>query len=281
MSSRERMLAGLPGNERRLRLAGAATDLIEAGGGPTLLLLNGGIECGAAYWAPVFAALAEGRRVIAPDLPGLGESEPIDDLTEGGFDRWLEALFDEIGSERPALVAHSLTAALATGFAARHPGALRRLLVYASPCIGPYRMPLRLNAVAIRFALRPTERNMERFQRFALLDRERTRDRDRAWFDAFTAYTASRGADRGVKRTMRRLVKAGAKRIPDEELRRIDAPTTLLWGREDRMTPLPLAEGARSRLGWPLHVIEGSAHVPHMEAPDAFVEAVTAWDRAE
>ena len=32
------------------------------------------------------------------------------------------------------------------------------------------------------------------------------------------------------------------------------------------------------RHGWPLHVIDGAAHVPHIEQPDTFVEALTTVD---
>ena len=51
------MLAGLPLTERRERLAGAATSILEGGDGPPLVLLHGGIECGGAVWAPVVAQL--------------------------------------------------------------------------------------------------------------------------------------------------------------------------------------------------------------------------------
>jgi pimeloyl-ACP methyl ester carboxylesterase len=48
----------------------------------------------------------------------------------------------------------------------------------------------------------------------------------------------------------------------------------LLWGRHDRMAPLRLAERASSRFGWPLFVIDDSGHVPFVEQPDAFLEAL-------
>jgi pimeloyl-ACP methyl ester carboxylesterase len=64
--------------------------------------------------------------------------------------------------------------------------------------------------------------------------------------------------------------------IPDTELRRIDVPTTLLWGRHDRMVPLRVAEQAATRHGWPLHVIDHTAHAPHIERPESFVEALAA-----
>ena len=58
--ARDRLLADLPVTERRVRLARVSTALLEAGDGPPLVLLHGGIECGGAYWAPVISSLAEG-----------------------------------------------------------------------------------------------------------------------------------------------------------------------------------------------------------------------------
>ncbi len=129
--------------------------------------------------------------------------------------------------------------------------------------------------MVIRFALRPTEANMERFARWAFLDFDRALQWNGAWLEAFSAYDLSRSTVPHVKRTMRRLVASCTKRVPDSELGRIDVPTSLLWGRHDRFVPLGLAEGTSSRLGWPLHVIEDAGHAPHMERPDAFMEALT------
>ena len=55
---------------------------------------------------------------------------------------------------------------------------------------------------------------------------------------------------------------------------RIPTPAALVWGRHDRMTPLSLAEAARARLGLPLHVVDDAGHVPHIEAPGAFADAL-------
>ena len=74
---------------------------------------------------------------------------------------------------------------------------------------------------------------------------------------------------------MNGLIRTGTRQVPDAELRRIGVPASLLWGRHDRMTPLPLAEAASARLGWPLHVIEDAAHVPHIEQPDRFLEVLS------
>ena len=56
---------------------------------------------------------------------------------------------------------------------------------------------------------------------------------------------------------------------PAEELARISVPTTLIWGRHDRQTPLAVAQQASTRFGWPLHVIEDAADDPAFEQPAA------------
>jgi pimeloyl-ACP methyl ester carboxylesterase len=268
---RERMLRTAPVRERRTRLAGATTAILEGGDGPPLVLLHGGIECGAAIWAPILSGLAASHRVVAPDLPGLGESEPLDRLDAPGFSEWFARLLRETCTEPPTVIAHSLGGTLLARFASERAAALRRVLICAAPGVGPYRMPLKLRVVAVRFALRPTARNGERFERLALLDRERTRARDAEWFDAFSGYNRARAATPHVKRTMRQLVSECTKQIPEQELRRIEASTALVWGRGDRMVPLSIGEGASRQFGWPLHEIEGAAHAPQIEQPEAFL----------
>ncbi len=273
-SPRQRLLAGLPLEERRVVVAGAPTVVLEGGEGPPVVLLHGGIESGGAYWAPAISRLAETHRLVVPDMPGLGASEPLARLDEDAFAEWFVALLRLIGDERPALVAHSLLGSLAARFAARQRDLVRQLVIYGAPGIARYRMPPGLMLAAIRFDLRPTQRNQERFERWAFLDSDRTKQRDPEWFEAFDAYCVSQGRVRHVKRAMRQLVKAGTRRIPEDDLRRIEIPTTLLWGRHDRMAPLRLAESASATLGWPLHVIEDAGHVPHLEQPGAFLEAL-------
>lgn len=275
MEARNRMLAGLPLGERRIELAGAETAVLEGGAGAPLILLHGGIECGGAYWAPVVPALAERHRLVVPDVPGLGESEPVERLGEI-FDDWLAALIDLIGPPKPDLVAHSLVGTLAARFATRHGERLRRLVVYGTPGIGPYRMPLGLRAIAIRYDLRPSLANLQRFERWAFLDRERVGRSDPEWFDAFEAYLLACSKRPGAKRTMRRLIGVGTKRVPDAELERIGVPVAVLNGRHDRMVALELSANAALTLEWPLHVVEDSGHVPHMERPDDFCAALRA-----
>jgi pimeloyl-ACP methyl ester carboxylesterase len=274
--ARAQLLAGIPVTERRVDPAGVSTALLEAGEGPPMMLLHGGIETGGVYWAPVISRLAESHRVVVPDAPGLGASEPVARLDEEVFDEWFAALLRLTCYEKPTLIAHSLYGSLVARFATQHGDLLRALVLYGTPGIGHYRLPLGLLATAIRFDLRPSERNGARFADWAFFDPARTRRQDPVWYDAFMAYGRSRGAVPHVKRTMRQLIRAGSKQISDTELQSIDLPTALLWGRRDRMVPLRIAELASSTFGWPLHVVEDAGHVPHIEQPEGFLQALSA-----
>ena len=122
---------------------------------------------------------------------GSANPRPSTALDPARFGEWLEELIRVTCREEPAVVAHSLIGNLGARFAAAQGERLRRLVIYAAPGIGPYRMPIGLRAVAIRFAIRPrTAANMERFERFAFHDNDGTRDRHGSWFEAFSDYTA-------------------------------------------------------------------------------------------
>ena len=274
--SRSVLLAGLPARERRLPVAGVVTTLLEGGDGPPVVLLHGGIEIGGAYWAPILPALMQQHHVIVPDVPGLGESDALTGgrLDQAAFDRWFLALCAETCPEPPALIAHSLFGSVAARFATRHGDRLASLTLYGAPGIQQYRMPLGLMLAAILFDLKPSLASQRRFVRWAILDPERTWSQHPQWFDAFDAYCVERGRLPHIKRTMRQLITLGTGRIPDAELARIPVPTSLVWGRHDRMVPLRIASAAAATLGWPLHVIDGAAHVPHLEHPDAFLAVV-------
>ncbi|MEO6652802.1 MAG: alpha/beta hydrolase [Ilumatobacteraceae bacterium] len=176
---------------------------------------------------------------------------------------------------RLRLGAHSLFGTMATRYASRRSEQLGRLVIYGAPGVGPYRMPWQLRYAAIRSAIRPTPRNADRFDRFALLDVDATRRRDSEWYQAFDAYTRAQAGHRHVKRTMSRLVADQTKPIAATDLARIDIPVSLMWGRHDRMVPLSIGQAAAKNHRWPLHAIDDAAHAPHIENPAGFVAALT------
>ena len=62
--------------------------------------------------------------------------------------------------------------------------------------------------------------------------------------------------------------------MPQPRCSNASTPTTLIWGRHDRATPLAVAEAARQQYGWRLEVIDGAADDPTLEQPEAFLGAL-------
>jgi pimeloyl-ACP methyl ester carboxylesterase len=61
-------------------------------------------------------------------------------------------------------------------------------------------------------------------------------------------------------------------------LHRIDRPTLLLWGAEDRIVTPAYGEGwVREIAGAKLAVIPNAGHFPHWEQPEAFVQQLSAF----
>lgn len=95
-----------------------------------------------------------------------------------------------------------------------------------------------------------------------------------AW-NAFQAYALDRMRTPSVKDAVGALMKrVGVPAIPPTDFERITVPTTLIWGRHDPVTRVRVAEGASTRYGWPLHVIEDAGDVPALEQPDAFLRTL-------
>lgn len=273
-SARGDLLQHLPAVERRIDVDGIATSMLEGGQGPPLLLIHGGSQAGALLWWRVLPELCGRYRVLAPDLPGLGASEPMDTVDAGGFARWLRRLIDAACDEPPTVIAHSMPAALTARFAVRHGHLLRRLVLVDATGLGPFRPSPAFLWAALRLTARPSRHSLERFNRWPYRDPDRTRMQDAERHRSIDDYLIARASVPHVKRTMRQLIKAGARRIPEAVLGRLDVPTALVWGSHDRMVPLDHARTASAGLGWPLTIIDGAGHLPHIEQPAAFVDAL-------
>lgn len=266
---------GLPVERRELDIDGKTTSVFEGGEGPSVVLLHGGIQAGGLVWWRALRPLLGRHRLVVPDLPGLGESEPLPMLDAAAFTGWLAALLRLTCEEQPGLVAHSAPGGLAARAAAQHGVALRQLVLVDAAGLGAFRPSPKFLAALVRANVRPSARSAERFLSLAVADLDRTRAESGVTWEAFVTSVASRSAVPTVKHAMRQLVKAGTKRLTDEELARIDVPTSLLWGRLDPLFPLRIAEAVSATHGWPLRVIDDAGHLPHVEQPEAFVDALT------
>jgi pimeloyl-ACP methyl ester carboxylesterase len=276
---RERLLKDLPVTERRLDLAGVSTSLLEGGEGPPLVLLHGQGTFAAAAWMSVIPELVRTNHVVAPDLPGLGASEvregpPSADTVLA----WLSELINKTCDTPPVVVAISLGGQVAARFAADYGERLAQLVLVDTPgLVGRARPAPGALLVLIRHSARPSERSALRLLGYATFDPERVRQQTGERWEPFLAYMLDRARTPSVRKANRRLMREFLLRqMLREDLARISVPTTLIWGRHDRIAPLRAAEEASARYGWPLQVIEDAGHLSPREQPEAFVRALRA-----
>jgi pimeloyl-ACP methyl ester carboxylesterase len=101
----------------------------EHGSGEPLVLLHGGLGA-AELWAPVLPALAAGRRVIAADLQGHGHTADVDrPLSAETMADDVAALIEHLGLERADVMGYSLGGHVALRTAIQHPQRVRRLVL--------------------------------------------------------------------------------------------------------------------------------------------------------
>jgi FAD/FMN-containing dehydrogenase/pimeloyl-ACP methyl ester carboxylesterase len=272
---RERLLEGIPMDERSLAPAGVPTAVLEGGAGRPVVLLHGPAGS-AAHWFGVLPALTATCRAIAPDLPGHGAAAPAD-LDAERVLAWLDALIDETCAAPPVLVGFALGGAIAARFAAAHPDAVEQLVLVDAFGLAPFQPEPAFGAALHTFLAAPDERSHDGLWRHCALDLDALQARMGDRWAPFAADNIARNRAPSVQAALGLLMERfGNAAIPADELERIAVPTTLIWGRVDLATPLAAAEAARDRHGWPLYVIDDCADDPPVERPEAFVDALRA-----
>jgi len=273
-SPREHLLELMQVSEQQRELAGIPTSVLEAGAGPAMVLLHGPGEY-AAKWLRVIPDLASTHHVIAPDLPGHGTSGGDEDADADRIVAWLTALIDQTCEAKPALVGQILGGAIAARFAIDHGDRLARLVLVDALGLRPFEPAPEFAAAMGAFLQAPTEETHDALWRQCAFDLDvMSKQMDESW-RSIKAYNLERARASNLRATQHRLMEIfGMPAIAPADLARIGVPTTLVWGRHDRATPIGVAQEASDRYGWPLRIIENAGDDPPMEQPQSFVAAL-------
>lgn len=220
----------------------------------TLVLIHGANDQ-AGTWFTVAPVLARSYRVIIPDLPGHGDSAPHTGPL--AISLMLDRLHAILANERDlTIVGNSLGGWLTLLYALRHPSQVSRLFLESS---GGLTRPLSSPIVA--------------------------RDRD----EAMSIMRAVHGPNvqprewaieallqRANDSPMLRLTEVPEHAVEDR-LGELEVPVTLIWGADDGVLPLSYGEALQQAIpGARMNVIEGAAHIPHLQQPERFLACLTA-----
>ena len=114
---------------RTAGIDGVQLHYLTAGHGPTVILLHGYAET-SRMWRPIIRLLAEKFTVIAPDLPGIGDSAiPANGLDMKTSAIRIHALARSLGVEKARVVGHDIGVMVAYAYAALFPAEVEKLVV--------------------------------------------------------------------------------------------------------------------------------------------------------
>jgi pimeloyl-ACP methyl ester carboxylesterase len=257
-------MPGEPKDATWLEVEGTRVRYVDVGEGPAVVLLHG-FASSIENWLAVMPKLVKDHRVIAIDLRGFGWTDrPVADYSPKAQAQLLKAVLDERKVGKVALVAHSWGSSVALAFALEYPDQVQRIAlydawVYDSQLPSMYHMARAKGVGEVLFGLFYSERYEERltlgFYDPDVVTEALVEDVERAF-----ARPGTRAAALETVRGMR-----------FDELepryRTITAPTLLLWGRDDLVTPVSVGEKLVRQLpNAKLNVYPRCGHFPMIEA---------------
>jgi pimeloyl-ACP methyl ester carboxylesterase len=264
-----------PSLTRHVPVLGREVNVVDTGGsGPPLLFVHG---LGGRWqnWLLNIPAFMGSFRVVAPDLPGFGGSEmPLGRISIQGLARVVDELCSELGIEDPVVVGNSMGGFIAAELALAFPTRVRKLVLVSSAGIGTTslrREPImavgRLMAVStaasgvrnLPVARRP------RLRRAAL--QLVVRYPEKLSVPLATELVQGAGAAGFIGGLDSVITYSFRERLPD-----IEAPTLIVWGRNDILIPVEDAFEFKKLIGSNARVsiFEDTGHLAMLERPSRF-----------
>jgi pimeloyl-ACP methyl ester carboxylesterase len=252
-----------------------------AGSGPVVLLIHG-IAGTSALWDTLIPALARSWTVIAPDLPGHGQSgSSAGDYSVGALAATARDLLLALGEDRATVVGHSLGGGVAMQFCYLFPEFAERLVLISSGGLGRTVNPVLRSAALPGAELVTMGLGLGVRSAGALARRLPLVPRPSgvlAELERSVAALADPETRAAFHATLRAVVGPQGQRVfaGDRLYLAETMPTLIVWGANDRI--IPVGHGRRAHDAMPgsrLVVLENVGHFAPLDAPEALETTIT------
>jgi pimeloyl-ACP methyl ester carboxylesterase len=260
---------------QQMDVVGARVNYVEMGEGSPLLFVHGLSGCWQ-NWLENIPHFARRHRVVALDLPGFGASPmPPWEITIPDYGRFLRDFCERLGIDRCSIAGNSMGGFIASEVAITEPERVDDLTLVSAAGITwararrePAVMAARVGRAAMPALLKLQTSSMrrQRLRRSAFqgvfFDPNGLR-RETLWENFVPAMKSP-----GYFDAMRNLVGYDIR----HRLEEIGVPTLIVWGRNDRVVPVPAALSYKKRIGdnAELVIFDECGHVPQIERPVRF-----------
>jgi proline iminopeptidase len=260
-------------------LNGADIFYLRHGHGLPCLVMHGGLGCDHTYMHPWMDALGDTFELIYFDHRGNGHSgrPNLETLNFEQFAADADALRDHLGFEQVAVLGSSYGGFIAQEYAIRYPNRVSHAFLMDTAPVFDYADEVKMHAT--RKGATP--------EMLEILDSlEPTSDEDFAkmmdmlgplYYYNFDPDLAARAM--GATIYCASAAKRGFELLKGWDVRprlaQISAPTLVLVGRDDYITPPNKSADIQARIpGAELKIFERSGHMPHLEEPEAFFATI-------
>jgi pimeloyl-ACP methyl ester carboxylesterase len=271
----------LPAFEERFADArGSRIRYLVAGEGEPLLLVHG-LGGAASNWLALAPLLLPGRRVLVPELPGHGGSEPLPAAANlNAYADRLGLVAEREGFSAAGVVGHSLGGAIVLRLAIRKPDLVGRLVLAGAAGISSGSRRSRY-ALTVTGLVKPGRRiaPYRRLVARSALLRTLVFGRWGAADPQALAGEVVEGFLAGPARHTDTFSAAKALMVDDPrpDLDRVRCPALVLWGaRDNQLTVVDAFDYAR-RLRAPVRLIADCGHLLIGERPDACADAIESF----
>ncbi|TGL99767.1 alpha/beta fold hydrolase [Leptospira jelokensis] len=248
----------------------------KAGNGETLLVVHG-FGGDKDHWTRFTRHLPKNIRVIAPDLPGFGDSSKPEgmDYTQEAQSIRLQKFTETLGLKEFHIAGNSMGGGIAGIFAAKFPKQVKSLILFDNAGIKSP-VPSEMQTIVLSGKESPLlvkdKEDFDRLLRFTFVNPPYLPGFLKTYFAEKSV--ANRNWNAHILEQIR---KEGF--FLESQLSKIQSPCLTIWGKEDKVIHYSVMEVLQKKLKTKLETVllEGMGHAPMIEDPKLSAKLVQDW----